>query len=90
MHLSLKCNKKSITVDISGANRQALVRRLACMSAVMIENYKACDLAKYGLDYAPIGKENPRIIYCSVTGFGQSRPYMHRAGYDPIFMRCVG
>jgi crotonobetainyl-CoA:carnitine CoA-transferase CaiB-like acyl-CoA transferase len=86
------CNrgKKSVTVDISTAQGQALVRRLARVSDVLTENYKTGDLARYGLDYAALRAVNPRLVYCSITGYGQSGPYSARAGYDPIAQAMGG
>jgi crotonobetainyl-CoA:carnitine CoA-transferase CaiB-like acyl-CoA transferase len=75
-------NKKSVTIDITTAQGQDLIRALAAKSDILIENFKAGGLAKYGLDYAPIAAINPRLIYCSITGFGQSGPSAQRAGYD--------
>jgi crotonobetainyl-CoA:carnitine CoA-transferase CaiB-like acyl-CoA transferase len=74
--------KKSITIDISSAKGQELVRELAKDVDVLVENYKVGDLARYGLGYEDIKKINPGIIYCSVTGFGQTGPYKDRPGYD--------
>ena len=74
--------KKSITVNISSAAGQAIVRELARASDVLIENYKYGDLARYGLGYDGLKAINPRLIYCSVTGFGQTGPYRERPGYD--------
>jgi crotonobetainyl-CoA:carnitine CoA-transferase CaiB-like acyl-CoA transferase len=74
--------KKSITLNISAAEGQAIVRELAKKSDVLIENYKFGDLARYGLGYDDLRKLNPRLIYCSVTGFGQTGPYRERPGYD--------
>ena len=74
--------KKSITVNLSKPEGQALVRELAGTSDVLIENYKFGDLARYGLGYADLSKLNPRLIYCSVTGFGQTGPQREHPGYD--------
>jgi crotonobetainyl-CoA:carnitine CoA-transferase CaiB-like acyl-CoA transferase len=74
--------KKSVTVNLSNAEGQNIVRGLARQSDVLIENYKVGDLARYGLGYGDVAKINPRIIYCSVTGFGQTGPYRERPGYD--------
>jgi crotonobetainyl-CoA:carnitine CoA-transferase CaiB-like acyl-CoA transferase len=74
--------KKSITLNISAAEGQAIVRELVKKSDVLIENYKFGDLARYGLGYEDAKKINPRLIYCSVTGFGQTGPYRERPGYD--------
>ena len=77
-------NKRSVAVDIATAEGQAIVRDLAAVSDVVAENFKVGGLAKYGLDYADLAKVNPRLVYCSVTGFGQTGPYEDRAGYDFI------
>ncbi len=74
--------KKSVTVNLSKPEGQDIVRDLALRSDVLIENYKVGDLARYGLGYGDLGKLNPRLIYASVTGFGQTGPYRERPGYD--------
>jgi len=74
--------KKSITLNISQPEGQAIVRELAARSDVLIENYKFGDLARYDLGYDDLAKINPRLIYCSVTGFGQTGPYREHPGYD--------
>ena len=74
--------KKSITVNLAVPAGQAIVRELAATSDVLIENYKHGDLARYGLAYEDLRKVNPKLIYCSVTGFGQTGPYRERPGYD--------
>lgn len=74
--------KRSITADFRTPEGQALVRRLAAHADVVIENFKVGGLSKYGLDAASLRKDFPRLIYCSVTGFGQDGPYAPRAGYD--------
>ena len=74
--------KKSITVNVAKPEGQALVRALAGACDVLIENYKHGDLARYGLGYEDLKASNPRLIYCSVTGFGQTGPYRERPGYD--------
>ncbi|MFN4010999.1 MAG: CaiB/BaiF CoA transferase family protein [Pannonibacter sp.] len=78
------CNrgKRSIAVDFTTAEGQDLVRRLAADADILIENFKVGGLAKYGLDYDNLKAINPKLIYCSITGFGQDGPYAHRAGYD--------
>ncbi|MBE0626774.1 MAG: CoA transferase [Burkholderiales bacterium] len=88
----LSCNrgKKSITVDISKPEGQGIVRALAAKCDVLIENYKVGTLARYGLDYAALQAVNPGLIYCSVTGFGQSGPYAPRPGYDFVFQGMGG
>jgi len=74
--------KRSIEVDFDSEEGRGLVRKLAARSDVLIENFKVGGLAKFGLDYASLKDECPRLIYCSVTGFGQDGPYAKRAGYD--------
>ena len=74
--------KKSITVNLSKPEGQQLVRELAKDVDVLVENYKVGDLARYGLGYDDLAKPNPGLIYCSVTGFGQTGPYKDRPGYD--------
>ena len=74
--------KRSIEADFESAEGQRIVRKLAKRSDVLIENFKVGGLAKFGLDYESLAAENPRLIYCSVTGFGQDGPYAKRAGYD--------
>lgn len=81
-YLGTNRNKRSITVDIARPEGQALIRRMALKSDVFVENYKVGDLARYGLDFASLHAVNPRLVYCSVTGFGQTGPYRERAGYD--------
>jgi crotonobetainyl-CoA:carnitine CoA-transferase CaiB-like acyl-CoA transferase len=81
-YLGTNRNKRSITVDIARPEGQALMRRIASQSDVFVENYKVGDMARYGLDFASLRAINPRLVYCSVTGFGQSGPYRERAGYD--------
>ena len=82
--------KKSITLDISKPAGQDIVKRLAQGADVLLENYKVGGLRQYGLDYASLAKLNPRLIYCSVTGFGQTGPYAPRAGYDFIIQGLGG
>lgn len=74
--------KKSVTLNLARPEGQTIVRELACVSDVLIENYKFGDLARYGLGYEDLKTLNPRLIYCSVTGFGQTGPYRERPGYD--------
>jgi crotonobetainyl-CoA:carnitine CoA-transferase CaiB-like acyl-CoA transferase len=83
-------NKKSITLNLARPEGQAIARRLAGMSDVLIENFKVGDLKRYGLDQASLRELNPRLIYCSVTGFGQTGPYAPRPGYDSIFQAMGG
>jgi crotonobetainyl-CoA:carnitine CoA-transferase CaiB-like acyl-CoA transferase len=81
-YLGTNRNKRSITVDIARPQGQALIRRLAAQCDVFIENFKVGDMARYGLDAATLRALYPRLIYCSITGFGQTGPYADRAGYD--------
>jgi crotonobetainyl-CoA:carnitine CoA-transferase CaiB-like acyl-CoA transferase len=74
--------KKSVAVDMATPAGQDIIKRLAAKSDVVIENFKVGGLAKYGLDYASLKTVNPKIVYCSVTGFGQTGPYANRPGYD--------
>jgi len=80
--LSANRNKQSVTIDFTQPEGQALVRKLAAESDILIENFKVGGLAAYGLDYESLKAINPRLIYCSITGFGQFGPYAKRAGYD--------
>ncbi len=82
--------KRGITCDFRTPEGQETVRRLVAEADVVIENFKVGGLAKYGLDYASLSKVNPRLIYCSITGFGQTGPYAHRAGYDFIIQGMAG
>jgi len=82
--------KTSVAIDITSAQGQAAVRVLAGDADVVIENYKVGGLAKYGLDHASLSQANPRLITCSITGFGQTGPYAHRAGYDFIIQGMGG
>ncbi|MBV7483856.1 CaiB/BaiF CoA-transferase family protein [Bordetella sp. BOR01] len=78
-------NKKSVSVDISRVEGQEIVRDLAMRADVVIENFKVGDLARHGLDYASLSAAHPGLIYCSITGYGQTGPYAARPGYDFIF-----
>jgi crotonobetainyl-CoA:carnitine CoA-transferase CaiB-like acyl-CoA transferase len=82
--------KRSITCDFRDPKGQEIVRRLVADADVVIENFKVGGLVKYGLDYDSLRKLNPRLIYCSITGFGQTGPYAHRAGYDFIIQGMSG
>lgn len=82
--------KRSVTADFGSDEGRALVRRLVADADVVIENFKVGGLAKFGLDYASLSALNPRLIYCSITGFGQTGPYAHRAGYDFIIQGMAG
>jgi len=81
-YLGTNRNKRSVTCDFARPAGQALVRELAKHCHVFVENFKVGDMARYGLDYACLRELNPKLVYCSVTGFGQSGPYRERAGYD--------
>jgi crotonobetainyl-CoA:carnitine CoA-transferase CaiB-like acyl-CoA transferase len=81
-YLGTNRNKRSVTVDIAAAEGQALIRQMAAQCDVFIENFKVGDMARYGLDAASLRALYPRLVYCSVTGFGQTGPYRERAGYD--------
>ena len=81
-YLGANRNKRSVTCDIAQPAGQALIRELAAHCDVFVENFKVGDMARYGLDYASLKSINPRLVYCSVTGFGQTGPYADRAGYD--------
>jgi crotonobetainyl-CoA:carnitine CoA-transferase CaiB-like acyl-CoA transferase len=89
-YLSVNRGKKSITVDFSRPAGQRLVRDLAAKSDVLIENYKVGGLARHGLAYQDVREINPRIVYCSITGFGQTGPYAQRPGYDFLFQGMGG
>jgi crotonobetainyl-CoA:carnitine CoA-transferase CaiB-like acyl-CoA transferase len=89
-YLCANRNKQSVTVNIASPEGQQIIRELAKGVDVMMENYKVGDLKRYGLDYDQIRAINPGIIYCSVTGFGQTGPYAPRAGYDAIFQAMGG
>ncbi len=81
-YLSANRNKRSVAVDISRPEGQALIRRLLAKCDVLVENYKVGNLARYGLSWEQLEGEFPGLVYCSVTGFGQTGPYAPRAGYD--------
>ncbi|MBI4273196.1 MAG: CoA transferase [Rhizobiales bacterium] len=86
------CNrgKRSIALDLEDEKGKRVVHMLAKRSDILVENFKVGGLAKFGLDYASLAKENPRLIYCSITGFGQDGPYAHRAGYDLMIQGMGG
>ena len=75
-------NKRSVAVDLTKPEGQALVRELALKSDILVENYKVGDLKRYGLDYETLKELNPRLVYCSITAYGQDGPYAERPGYD--------
>jgi crotonobetainyl-CoA:carnitine CoA-transferase CaiB-like acyl-CoA transferase len=83
-------NKRSITLDLAHPDGQALVRQMAEQSDVLVENFKVGGLKHYGLDFESLKAINPRLIYCSITGFGQTGPYAERAGYDLMIQAMSG
>jgi len=89
-YLSANRGKYSITVDMATPEGQDILRRLAAKADVVIENYKLGGLKKYGLDYASLSAINPALVYCSITGFGQTGPYAARAGYDFLIQGMGG
>src|SRR6185369_12346174 len=89
-YLAANRGKKSLTLDISRPEGQEIVRRLAARSDILLENYMVGTLQRYGLGYEELKAINPRLIYCSITGFGQTGPYSHRAGYDFIVQGMRG
>lgn len=88
--IAMNRGKRSITVDMSQPAGQALIRELLAKCDILIENFKAGDLKRYGLDYASLKDANPKLVYCSISGFGQTGPYSHLPGYDPIFQSMSG
>ncbi len=86
------CNrgKRSVTLDIASPRGREIAQALLAQSDVLLENYKVGDLARYGLDYASAQRINPRIVYCSITGFGQTGPYRQRPGYDFLIQGMGG
>ena len=90
MYMSANRGKRSVALDIASPEGQEVIRRLAADSDVLVENFKVGNLARYGLDYENLRQVNPRLIYCSVTGFGQTGPYKDRGGYDPIAQAMSG
>lgn len=83
-------NKRSVSIDIACAEGQELVRKLAAQADVLLENFKLDGLKQYGLDYESVKAINPRLVYCSITGFGQTGPYAPRAGYDFLIQGMGG
>ncbi len=83
-------NKQSVTIDFTKIEGQELVRALAAKSDIVVENFKVGGLQQYGLDYPELKKINPKLIYCSITGFGQTGPYRNRAGYDFMIQAMGG
>lgn len=88
--LSANRNKRSLTLDLSRPAGQEIARRLAAKADIVLENYKVGTLARYGLDYETLKAINPGLVYCSITGFGQTGPYSGRAGYDFMIQGMAG
>jgi formyl-CoA transferase len=88
--VSANRGKKSITLDIAAPEGQQIARSLAAISDVVIENFKVGDMKRYGLDWASLSALNPGLVYCSITGFGQTGPYSERAGYDFMIQAMGG
>ena len=88
--MSCNRNKRSVAIDISTAEGQALLRSLIERADVLVENFKVGNLARYGLGYDDLKEDCPGLVYCSVTGFGQSGPYADRPGYDPLIQAMGG
>ena len=89
-YLSINRNKRSVTLDVAKPEGQEIAKRLIARSDIFVENFKVGDMARYGLAYEQIKYDFPRLIYCSITGFGQTGPYAHRAGYDFIVQAMSG
>jgi len=89
-YLGANRGKKSLTIDISKEEGQKIIRKLAAKSDILLENYMVGTLSRYGLGYEDLKEVNPGLIYCSITGFGQTGPYSHKAGYDFIIQGLAG
>lgn len=89
-YLSVNRGKKSVAINLKQPRGAALVRELACRADVLVENYKAGDLSRFGLDYASLSRDNPRLIYASITGFGQTGPRAFEPGYDIALQGLTG
>ncbi|MFM7027984.1 MAG: CaiB/BaiF CoA transferase family protein [Chakrabartia sp.] len=89
-YLAANRNKKSVAIDISKPEGQALIRELALKCDVLVENFKVGGLEKYGLDYPTLQQLNPRLVYCSITGFGHTGPRAHQPGYDLMVQGLSG
>lgn len=89
-YLSVNRNKYSVTLNLKSAEGQQIARQLAQQSDVLVENFKVGGMAEYGLDYATLREVNPRLVYCSITGYGQTGPYAERPGYDYVIQGQSG
>lgn len=89
-YLGTNRGKRSVAIDFTSERGQSLIRQLCTHCDVLVENYKVGGLAKYGLDYASLKALNPKLVYCSITGFGQTGPYAQRAGYDAAVQAMGG
>jgi crotonobetainyl-CoA:carnitine CoA-transferase CaiB-like acyl-CoA transferase len=83
-------NKKSVAINIASPEGADLIRKLVGQCDIVVENYKVGGLAKYGLDYATVSADHPKVVYCSITGFGQNGPNSHRPGYDYLVQAMTG
>ena len=83
-------NKKSVAINIASPEGADLIRKLVGQCDIVVENYKVGGLAKYGLDYETVSADHPQIVYCSITGFGQTGPNSHRPGYDYLIQAMTG
>ena len=88
--MSANRGKKSVCIDLASSEGLAIVKQLADESDIVIENFKVGDMEKKGLDYQSLSKTNARLIYCSITGFGQTGPYKQRPGYDFMIQGIAG
>ena len=89
-YLSVNRNKRSVTLNLKSAEGQALAHDLACRSEVLVENFKVGQMRSFGLDFERLHRELPRLIYCSITGYGQDSPYAHQPGYDYLIQGQSG
>ena len=89
-HAACNRNKRSVTIDMGHPDGQRLLQRMAAKADVVVENFKTGGLARFGLDYASLRPARPQLVYCSITGFGQSGPYAARAGYDLLIQAMSG
>ena len=88
--MSANRNKRSLAIDISTSEGQAIIHELALQSDIVVENFRLGKLKEYGLDYETLSKMNPRLVYCSITGFGQTGPYADKGGYDLMIQAMSG